>query len=222
MKRTVALALLVLVGLPATSASAEGQVVVGGSAEFRAGYAPPPHRYRRRPGPRLMAPLRIDIGSISADSDLGLLNGAEVSVGIHWASLSPQPTNLDIGLGVFGGAMSNGKIDDPDQDPAYVGLYGEVGQSLSRGNFWRTWASGRLEYLTSEAFGEQRDSIGGSAKLEAELYISGIGIEPRGVFFGTYAIGLYVEGGLRKLHDDISALQLGVGLTIRTPLVWGW
>ena len=51
-----------------------------------------------------MAPLRIDIGSISADSDLGLLNGAEVSVGIHWASLSPQPTNLDIGLGVFGGA----------------------------------------------------------------------------------------------------------------------
>ena len=63
---------------------------------------------------------------------------------------------------------------------------------------------------------------GVSAKLEAELYLSGVGISPDGIFLGTYAIGLYVEGAVRRLHDDVSDLQLGVGLTIRTPMVWTW
>jgi hypothetical protein len=31
--------------------------------------------------------------------------------------------------------------------------------------------------------------------LSVELFASGAGIEPRGVFLGTYAIGLYVEAG---------------------------
>jgi hypothetical protein len=221
-KRTVALGLLLLIGLPATSAMAEGEVVVRGSAEFQVGRPPPPPRYRRRPGPRLMAPLRIDIGSISAGSDYGLLSGAELSVGIHWASLSPQPTNWDAGLGVFAGAMSNSKIPTTETDPAYVGFYLDAGKSLSRGSFWRTWATGRLEYLASDAFGVERTSLGASAKLEAELYLSGVGIEPRGIFVGSYAIGLYVEGAARRLSDDISPLQLGVGLTLRTPLVWVW
>ena len=94
--------------------------------------------------------------------------------------------------------------------------------------FMGTWALGRAEYLSSEgrldATGgtERHTGIGVSAKLEAELYLSGVGISPDGIFLGTYAIGLYVEGAVRRLHDDVSDLQLGVGLTIRTPMGWTW
>jgi hypothetical protein len=211
----------VLVALP-SSVAAESGVVVRGGAEFQVGRPPPPPRYRRRPGPRLMMPLRIDIGSISAGSDLGLLTGPELSVGVHWASLSPTPTNYDFGLGVFAGAISNGKLDETENAPAFLGLYADVARSLSRGDFWRTWASGRLEYLASDAFGVERTSLGASGKLEAELYISGVGVEPRGIFVGAYALGLYVEAAARRLSDDINPLQVGVGLSIRTPLVWVW
>lgn len=224
MNRIVAAALLAIVGLPTSTAVADGTIVVRGGAEFHPGHVPPPPppRYRRRPGPRLMAPLRIDIGSISAGSDYGLLSGAELSVGIHWASLSPTPTSFDVGIGVLAGAMTNGKVPEQFDPPSYAGGYLELGKSLSRGDFWRTWASGRVEYLGSEVFGVERDSLGASGKLEAELYISGVGVEPRGIFVGAYAVGLYIEAAGRRLGDGVSSAQFGVGLTIRTPLVWVW
>ena len=233
MNRSVALVVLTLAGAAelASAGTVEGTVVVQGSAQVQP-IASQPRRYRRRPGPRLMAPLRIDLGAIGAASDHGTLGGAEASIGIHWASLSPQPTNFDIGLGVFAGTMSNSRLpDDASGNPEsldYGGLYGEFGKTLSGGDFWRTWALGRAEYLTSEGRldttggTERHTGIGVSAKLEAELYLSGVGISPDGIFLGTYAIGLYVEGAVRRLHDDVSDLQLGVGLTIRTPMVWTW
>lgn len=227
MNRTVALVALTLAGTAelASAGTVEGTVVVQGSAEVHP-IAPQPRRYRRRPGPRLMAPLRIDLGAIAAASDYGTLGGAEASIGVHWASLSPEPTNFDIGLGVFGGTLSNSRVpmdaNGENQELSYGGLYGEFGKTLSGGDYWRTWALGRGEYLASDGLGEEHVGLGVSAKLEAELYLSGVGISPQGVFLGTYAIGLYVEGGLRRLNSDVSTLQLGVGLTIRTPLVWTW
>ena len=78
---------------------------------------------------------------------------------------------------------------------AYGGAYLEAGHTLSRGNWWRTWASGRGEYIGTSAFGEDHAGFGVEGRLSAELYVSGVGIEPRGVFLGTYAIGVYVEAG---------------------------
>src|SRR5262249_15053647 len=49
-------------------------------------------RYRRRPGPRIMAPLKIDIGAAGANTTYGFAPGLGMAVGIHWASLSPRPT----------------------------------------------------------------------------------------------------------------------------------
>ena len=185
---------------------------------------PPPVRYRRRPGPRYMLPLAIDVGAIGAGSDHGGLVGAEISVGVHWASLSPQPTNFDIGLGVVAAAMDNGNTDDNGgtTDVQFVGGYLALAQTLSHGSHWRTWGGVRGEYLDVEAFGERRTGLGVAARLAAELYLSGVGIEPRGVFLGTYAIGVYVEAAARGLGDETSRLQISGGLTIRTPMVWTW
>lgn len=38
----------------------------------------------------------------------------------------------------------------------------------------------------SRAFGETDVGLGTAGRLSAELYLSGVGIEPRGVFLGTY------------------------------------
>ncbi len=217
-----ALALVVLPALPAL-AQAEGSVSVqGGVSVGPSTHSPPPQQYRRRPGPRLMAPLRIDMGFMGANSTYGFLSGAEVSVGVHWASLSPTPTSFDIGIGALAGAMTNPNVPTTSNGYTYSGLYAELGQSLSRGDFWRTWASGRAEYLTAETFGTSRQGFGVSAKLEAELYLHGVGLAPNGIFLGSYALGVYVEAAARRLGDDVSLLQFGAGITIRTPLVWGW
>ena len=177
--------------------------------------------YRRRPGPRIMMPLKIDIGAAGVDTARGFAPGIGAAVGIHWASLSPQPTNFDIGLGVFGALLAAPETNMDDANGvAYGGAYLEVGHTLSRGSFWRTWASGRGEYVGSSAFGEDHAGFGATGRLSAELYASGVGIEPRGVFLGTYALGVYIEAGARDLVSDVGALHVGGGITFRTPLVF--
>ena len=169
-----------------------------------------------------MMPLKVDIGAAFADTSHGFAEGIGAAVGIHWASLSPRPTNTDVGIGVFGALLAAPAVDDSMQDAgvAYGGAYLEVGQTLSHGSFWRTWASGRGEYLASTAYGNDHEGFGASGRLSAELYVSGVGIEPRGVFLGTYAIGVYVEAGVRDVASDLGAFHVGAGLTFRTPLVF--
>ena len=180
-------------------------------------------RYRKRPGPRFMMPLKVDIGASGANTERGFAPGLGMSVGIHWASLSPRPTRTDIGLGVFGALLATPADTSSMSDSngvAYGGAYLEVGRTLSQGRSWRTWASGRGEYLASGAFSESDAGFGASARLSAELYVSGVGIEPRGLFLGTYAIGAYVEAAARDMAPGVGAFQASAGLTFRTPLVF--
>jgi hypothetical protein len=179
-------------------------------------------RYRRRPGPRFMMPLKIDIGATGADTSRGLASGVAAAVGIHWASLSPTPTDTDIGIGVFGallGAPKDPTMMSTDNAVAYGGFYLEGAHTLSRNGWGRTWASARGEYVGSSAFGETKGGFGASARLSAELYASGVGIEPRGLFLGTYAIGVYAEAGVRDMVADVGDFHVTAGLTFRTPLV---
>lgn len=181
-------------------------------------------RYRRRPGPRFMMPLKIDLGASTASTERGLAPGVSGAVGIHWASLSPRPTNFDIGLGVFGGLHVAEKREDVMNDSnglAYGGVYLEGARVLSMNGWGRTWASARGEYLASGAFDhESSTGFGVSGRLSAELYASGVGIAPRGLFLGTYAVGVYAEAGARQMAEGINAFQATVGLTFRTPLVF--
>lgn len=180
-------------------------------------------RYRRRPGPRFMMPLKVDIGAAFADTTRGGAQGIAGAVGIHWASLSPRPTNTDIGIGVFGAllvAPEDTTVMDDVNGIAYGGAYLELGHTLSQGSFWRTWASGRGEYLASSAFGDDHTGVGAAGRLSAELFVSGAGVETRGVFLGTYAIGAYAEVGARDVVEGLGSLHASVGLTFRTPLVF--
>jgi hypothetical protein len=170
-----------------------------------------------------MMPLKIDIGATGSNTTRGFAPGIAAAVGIHWASLSPEPTDTDVGIGVFGAllaAPSDPMAMNDQNGVAYGGAYLELGHTLSHGTWWRTWASGRGEYLASSAFGEDHKGFGVAGRLSAELFASGVGIEPRGVFLGTYAIGLYAEAGVRDIGPGVSAFQATAGLTFRTPLVF--
>lgn len=228
-RRTALLAAVAAATLAPSISSADEVVVrdhreAAASGSASVGVAPVGVRYRRRPGPRFMLPLKIDIGATGANTDRGMAEGVAGAIGIHWASLSPNPTNFDIGLGVFGGLMAapvDHTVMDDKNGVAYGGAYLELGHTLSSGSWWRTWASGRAEYLSSVAFDESaHKGVGVSARLAAELYASGAGIEPRGLFLGTYAVGAYVEAGARDMVDGVGAFQVTAGLTFRTPMVF--
>lgn len=205
--------------LDASAADAQPEV-----RDHRASPAPTTEvRYRRRPGPRFMMPLKIDIGAAGVDTARGFAPGIGAAIGIHWASLSPKPTNTDVGIGVFGALLSAPKdtsVMDDANGVIYGGAYLEVGQTLSHGSWWRTWAAARGEYVGSSAFGNDQAGFGATGRLSAEIYASGVGIEPRGLFLGTYALGVYVEAGARDLVTDVGTLHVGGGITFRTPLVF--
>lgn len=209
---------LTLITLTAIDASAEVR-------DHRTDPAPaggqPAVTYRRRPGPRFMLPLKIDIGANGANTDKGFARGIQAAVGIHWASLSPNPTRLDVGIGVFGSLM--GTPTDAmgaSSGIAYGGAYLEAGYALAAGSFWRAWATARGEYIGSAAFDASHAGFGGTGRLSIELYKSGMGIEPRGLFLGSYALGLYIEAGGRDMTDGIDVFHGGAGITIRTPMVF--
>lgn len=223
--RSLACAAITVATLVPSIASAD-EVVVRDHREASANVNIAPTtsvRYHRAPGPRFMLPLKIDIGATGANTERGMAEGVAGSIGVHWASLSPQPTNFDIGVGIFGGFMFapvDHTVMDDDNSVTYGGAYLELGHTLSSGTWWRTWASGRGEYLSSTAFDESaHKGIGVSARLSAELYASGVGVEPRGIFLGTYAVGAYVEAGARDMVDGVGDFQMTAGLTFRTPMV---
>ena len=178
--------------------------------------------YRRRPGPRFMLPLKIDLGWVGVNTTRGYAPGIGGAIGVHWASLSPKPTDTDVGIGVFGALLStpvDPSMMDQSSGVAYGGAYLELAHTLVQNDFARVWAAGRGEYLASSAFGESHKGLGAMGRLSAELYVGGVGLEPRGVFLGTYAIGVYVEAGARDMVDNVGMFQAGAGLTFRTPLV---
>ena len=78
----------------------------------------------------------------------------------------------------------------------------------------RDGVSARLNEILSERILVLDGAMG------SVIYASGVGIEPRGVFLGTYAIGVYVEAGVRDVASDLGAFQMSGGLTFRTPLVF--
>src|SRR3569623_152126 len=139
-------------------------------------------------GPRYMLPLKVDFGFAGVNTAMGYAPGIGAAIGIHWASLSPQP--IDPGMNTSSGV-------------AYGGAYLEVGHTLARNDFARVWASGRGEYLASSAFDKDHAGFGLMGRLSGELYTAGAGVAQRGVFLGSYAIGLYVEAGERDMVQDV-------------------
>jgi hypothetical protein len=166
-----------------------------------------------RPAPWSMLLFKLEGGATGASDDEGFMSGFELRLGMNWALLRPTPST-DVGLGVFGGLLydTSGESTASGAELGYAGAYVEIGQTLARGNRWRTWATGRGEYFLAATAGTEDAGFGVAGRLSAELYLR------RGAFLGTHAIGVYAEASKRDMgHYD--PIQITAGLTYRTPLV---
>lgn len=179
-------------------------------------------------GGLFVPPLRAEVGSSMNVGPTGPYPSADMSVGVHWASLSPRKSAFDVGVG-FSSSMAQDPAGRPPTHagrgaaPAPIvasGGYLELAARVRDGKHWRTWLGGRGELSTGERFGRQVSSVAASARISTELFGGVAGGGGDGLILGTFAIGLYVEAKYREFGDGApGATSFGAGVSGRLPLI---
>jgi hypothetical protein len=165
---------------------------------------------RRRPGRADAA--QIDIGAQGATT-ARLPPGMELRAGIHWASLSPADNRHRRRLL----APSSWTPDDTMPTPTTTcsgGAYVEAGQTSRTATLAHLGLRSRRVLAAARS---ARKAPSASPAAQRAEHAASVGIEPRGLFLGNYAVGVYAESA------PASSARLGAGrsavLTFRTPLV---
>lgn len=190
-----------------------------GVASIVLGLAAPAHA-----GGGFVPPMRVDLGpafTSSVDHEVG----GQVVAGIHWASLYPKKTYLDVGVGIvstsFGGPEEPRSKTGPVRDPLSIfGGYVEVASRPSGNGWWRTWFGTRVEGGRAAKDGDSQGMVGVAARLSAELWVGGASGGSGGGVIGVGAIGVYTELSARRLsEDDANELGASMGLSFRVPMI---
>ena len=179
-------------------------------------------------GGLFVPPLRAELGSSLNVGPSGPYASADMSVGIHWASLSPRESAVDLGIGITtsmaqdpsGGAPARAsKVDHPTIITA-TGGYLELAARVRNGRRWRTWLGGRGELASGERNGRSVSIVGASARLSTELFGGVAGAGSSSIVLGTFAIGVYVEAKHREYGDGgLGSSGFGAGVSARLPLI---
>lgn len=165
--------------------------------------------------PGILPPLELELGtSLIAAPDGGAVPATLLLVGVSWASLSPEPTRVDVTAGVIAtfaderdverGAVSDG-----------TGGYLDLAYAVVQRPHLRAWLGGRGELMSAGDVGV----LGGAVRASAEVW--------RGVFAagsgagigGTLAFAVWVELGARERPDRSIAPSAAAGLGLRLPLI---
>jgi hypothetical protein len=180
-------------------------------------------------GGLFVPPLRAELGSSVNAGPSGPYASTDMSVGVHWASLSPRRSAFDVGVGFTSSLGQDtypqkvGPHATPRDQLAPItasGGYLELAARVRAGKHWRTWLGARGELATGERFGRQSSSVAASARLSTELFGGVAGGGGDGLVLGTFAIGLYVEAKYREYGDGApGASSLGAGVSGRLPLI---
>jgi len=165
----------------------------------------------------IVPPAEVDYGVGPVVGGASAVTGPsqELLAGVHWASLYWKPTDLDVGAGYVG-------ISRPVL-PGYAknnlmhadGAYFDVAYTLERHRHWRTWLSGRVEYLSS--------GPGVAVRIANEVYSHAVGGAGGGnalaVVAGTFALGFYVEASHRSLEPELGPNAVTAGVSVRVPFM---
>lgn len=184
------------------------------------------------PAAIVIPPMEIDVG---AGAPLGSRDPnamtTEFRIGFHTASLYWKPTRFDVGIGYVASSRalaSDGVLArsvEMTEEPSLTmhGLYASVAYAIERHRHWRTWLGGRVESLRGNYYGRSIVALGGSVRLGAEVFAAGVNGASSGgsgaFAAGSWALGVYVEGTLRTLPDDLGAFGLGAGVSMRVPFI---
>lgn len=178
-------------------------------------------------GGGFVPPMRIDLGTAVSGSEHAL--GGQLVAGIHWASVYPKKTYLDVGIGIvstsFGGPeepapRKTGVRPGPVRDPLSIFAgYVEVATRPSGNGWWRTWIGTRIEAGQGARDGHDQGMVGVAVRASAELWAGTATSDSGGGLLGVGAIGLYGELSARRFEDDADDLGASVGFSFRVPLI---
>lgn len=188
------------------------------------------------PGVIALPPLEVDIGHhIAVNGGEAVTSSTEILVGVHWASLYWKPTSWDVGVGYVGSrrairpsfaGQTERRTGETSEDPvvAMDGTYLTLSRSVyARGSF-RSWVELRGELLRVDDGARVYSSLGGAVRFAAEVFSAGIGgVSDRkavALFAGTWAFGVFVEGGHRELVTALGPTGVMTGVTIRIPFLF--
>jgi hypothetical protein len=182
------------------------------------------------PGIIMIPPAEVDIGAGTPVGDVVVGPATEIHIGAHWASLYWKPTPLDIGIGYAGSyrdvmpAYAPRSYDPDDRTFKLHGLYFNAAYAIETHPHWRTWLGARVEGMTGSFGGYTYSVFGAALRLAAELYSTGVGgggdRNVVGMFAGSFALGVYVEGSKRfNLPAELGANGVGAGVTMRIPFI---
>ena len=188
------------------------------------------------PGVIALPPLEVDIGHhVAVGGGEAVMSSTEILIGIHWASLYWKPTSWDVGVGYVGSRRAlrpsfaptaERSYDATADEPALTmdGTYLTLSRTMYTRASFRTWVELRGELLRVDNGLRTFSSLGGAVRFAAEVYWAGIGgVSDRNavaLFAGTWAFGVFVEGGHRELARQLGPTGVTSGISIRIPFLF--
>jgi hypothetical protein len=188
------------------------------------------------PGMIALPPLEIDIGHhIAINGGDAVTSSTEILVGVHWASLFWKPTSWDVGVGYVGSRRALRPVYAPAAERSYDataaepqlamnGTYLTLARTLYTRESFRTWVELRGELLRVDDGLRTFSSLGGAVRFAAEVYWAGVGgVSDRkavALFAGTWALGVFVEGGHRELATQLGPTGVTSGVSFRIPFLF--
>jgi hypothetical protein len=172
-------------------------------------------------------------------------SGLRFATGAHLASSQTERDGrLDLGVGYVYerlGAPTVGSdssaLGAMDAVPAPVshqeahGMYIDAAGVLQRGPWYRSWIGARSELLSQEGTDGPRKVGGTFARVAWETYgpvsTSGSGTDSSGAYsagfaHGAFALGLFLESGVRYAEGEDPAFVAIGGVTLRMPWMGGF
>lgn len=190
----------------------------------------------------IVPPTRSEIGSTVITDSGQPRSGVRVASGVHLASGTlNRDQDIDVGIGyvyerqsapaetsVALSAMPPAEQGAPVVDGH--GLYIEVAHAIDRQRSRRGWLAARAELLRQASSDGARDIGGVYGRASWELFGAGEGggsasdacTIGAGFARGTYAVGLFLESGVRMVEDRGTAFVATAGLTMRLPMFGGF
>lgn len=177
-------------------------------------------------------PARVDVAPEVANLGASHGYGLHLLAGLHWASLSSDPrTPIDVGIGYVQDQLSlpaptpagtiTRKSVQPGASSAPLvihGAYLEVAPRVFGGEHQRAFVGLRVAYLSADLAGGWVHGVGATARASYELFASGRGGGSGFAASGAFAIGVFVEAGVRDLAG-VAGFSSSAGLSVRVPLM---
>jgi hypothetical protein len=173
-------------------------------------------------------PMRIDLGPQMSSEEAR--PAFQVVAGIHWASLYPKKSNIDVGIGIV--SDSRGTAEDtmttsggravvrPGEDRLQLfGGYVEVATRTGGNSWWRNWVGTRIESGRADVDHGKHAFVGVATRVSTEAYVAGGSGGGNGILIGVFAVGFYGELSARKIDDVGNDYGVSFGVTMRVPLI---